>query len=326
MPDSPNDPNNSDDIVAAAFASYRAAAPEHFSPLPAASLLTRAGAMKPRRRRVLTVSLAALGCTVFMVAGVAVAHSVVSSSPDKVGADGASSSDDTTSSKDDSEPDKSSKASPNQDSGPEPFEQGLDTKKIALPDWPGDKAADCPAGKYLFADNGDGDVVPSDGADGSEEPSKLDAAGDWQLMPNDAPAINTQLDDDSDDVIVPVACGDANGVVALSGNTDSYDTVGFVYAATKPSGPVTVDKVDGPNVTLNVGDVQGESTKKRQFTYSDGKFDETEPGDDPSEGEPSSPSDDPKTLPSDDPTPDDPGSSDDGHESDPKPSGDSDSD
>lgn len=305
----PRGPGNSEeDIVAAAFASYRASSEEYFGPkLSASALMTRAAAARPRKR-LLAISVAALACTGLFAAGVAVAQTVASNDPGSVGADGGDSGDDITGSDGTDGTIGSDGITPSTDPSSGPVEHELKTLVISLPDWPGDLAEDCPAGDYVFTPDPDttamptGEVGESASPDGSVEPSK--DPKQWELLPDGAVAMSTQLKPkDKDTVIVPVACGDAAGVIALKKTGDTFDTLGFVYAFKERSGAVTVAGVDGATVTLDFsarGD--DEDVTKRQFAYIDGKFTEIDVSDEET-AEPSSPSEDQQTTPSqEDPT------------------------
>ena len=298
----PNRPphRNDDDIVAAAFASYKAAASQHFRPLPATALMTRAEAASRPKRRALTVSLASMACGICVVAGVAIAQAVVPTESSPVGADGSTSDRDKGSTNAEKGSPSSPTSSPSIGTTSEEFAEQIDTSTIALPSWPGELGELCPAGEYVFTPSEDGGAVPlkRDSADTDEEIG-------WQLLPHGADAVNAQLESNSEDVIVPVACGEAAGVVALSRHGDSFDDVGFVYADSKPNSKATVKEVNGTTVTVSV--VDDEKDKKptmRVFAYSDGKFDETESSDEPSTTKPS-PSEEPKDTPSDDDDDDD---------------------
>jgi hypothetical protein len=284
-----------DDIVAAAFASYRTAAPQNFTPLPSTALLTRAGATANRpRKRALTISLAAVACTALMAAGVAVAQTVVSGPAGPSNADGSKSAEGSQGDGTAEDSAAGDDASSSAGTSGEPVEEELQTLVVSLPNWPGDLSADCPAGDYSFNPSGGSDTEDSGQKPAGSKP------GAWQLLPGGAPAVSTQLDGAGDsEVIAPVACGDVAGVVALARNTDGFVTVGFVHAASSPVGPITVAEVDGGMVTLSFADSQGVAAEKRQYNYTGSEFTEVKPGEEPTtqpstlptEESPSSPSD-----------------------------------
>lgn len=305
-----HDRDHENDIVASAFASYRAEAPEHFAPrLSAAALLTRASATggtgRPRRRS-LAISMTALACTALMAAGVAVAQSVVSDVDDTFGAK--DTGEDYSTFDDDHTDDgvTGNDSSPDTDPTAEEVEQELQSLTISLPDWPGDASDDCPAGDYRFAPNAEHPGAPD--SDPPDEDEDSPSSGSWQLLPDGAQARSTRLvgDDDPSAVIVPVACGDIPGVVALTKADEGFDTLGFVYAAEKPTGPVTIAAVDGPIVTLAFGEQRDAATVvTRQFSYDDGEFVEVQPDDDPSSPETTRPGSGGSSSPADDDDDDD---------------------
>lgn len=303
-------PNRSDeDIVAAAFASYKAAAPEHFHPISATALMTRAEAAARPKRRGLTVSLASMACGICVIAGVAIAQAVVPTGSDPVGADGSTTQRDKNNPDGDKGSQSTVSASPSIGTTSEEFAEQIDTSTIALPSWPGDLADLCPAGDYMFTPREDGGAVPL-----KRDSAETGTENGWKLLPDGADAVNAQLESGSEDVIVPVACGDTAGVVALSRHGDSFDDVGFVYADNdKSKSKATVEEVDGTTVTVSVVDDADKKPTMRMFTYSDGKFDETDSKEKPSDSP--SPSTQPQDSPSDDDSGDDDGGGDDDDDS-----------
>ncbi|HZE40614.1 MAG TPA: hypothetical protein VE172_17565 [Stackebrandtia sp.] len=299
-----------DDIVAAAFASYRASAPENFSAPSTTALMAKASGSRSRKRA-LTVSVAALACTGLMAAGVAVAQTVVdpgNTGPDAKGS-GHHSSD--TGKGDGSHGDGSS-------NGGSSSESDLHTMLITLPAFTGLDSR-CPAGTYKFPTDDTSD--PSDLPTGKPDESTDSAVptqdpGDWTLLPHGSEAHFADVDGDgSQDAIVPVACGDTPGVIALSQTSKAFDSIGFVFAADKPGPAITVVKAKGDTVTLDIDASLTERQGPQSFVYRDGKFvpgsgdnpstDPTDPGSDPEttppgDGETSTKPDDPASTTSND--------------------------
>ncbi|GAA4916926.1 hypothetical protein LX16_3982 [Stackebrandtia albiflava] len=281
--------DDGEDIVAAAFASYRSAAPEHFSPAPAGALMSRSARSRQPRRRALSLSMAGLAFTGLMVAGVSVAQNVASpdvEEPSVLGAGSETADGDADVSVDSSIPGASPSLPP---SSPDPVEAQLLALSITLPAWPGELGERCPAGEYAFAPHDGPDGTTSNKPKGS--PSPEEDSDSWVLLPGDTHAMRTDLDGKAaEEVIVPVACGDVPGVIALYHQPDSFDAVEFVYTSPKEEEPIAVAAVDSSTVTLSIP--SKDSTTLRQFTFDGEQFTETTgtpPADEPSTGPSGSP-------------------------------------
>ena len=291
--------DHGDDIVAAAFASYRSHASGNFEPPPVAAIMT--DAVPPPRRRALTLSMAGLAFTGLMVVGVAVAQTITIPDSDDSGVIGAEASGDSSGvDRTDAgqDPDGSVTTVP---VVPDPVEAELLSSNISLPDWPEDDLSKrCPAGDYIFEshDSPDGSVsnkpktpVPTGGGESTIDDDS------WILMPGETHAVTADLDGEpGDEVIVPVACGDVPGVIALYQDEGAFDTVEFVYAGTDRDEPIGVVAVSDTVVTLSFPSDEEGNAELRQFTFDGREFTETtDPGDEPS-GTPSAPpSEEPET-------------------------------
>ncbi|CAM3346804.1 hypothetical protein [Stackebrandtia soli] len=262
-----------EDIVTSAFAAYRAEAPISFTPPSATALMARA----PRRprRRALSVSVAALACTGLMLSGVAITQTMTSSPSGNVEAIGSDES---------SAPDTLNQSSTSTDSAPgtdvpaspDPVEAELLARTVSLPAWPGELGEQCPAGEFRF--------TPPDDDDPHSLPPITDSPtpnGAWVLLPNNTHAKSTNLDGvDGDEVIVPVACGDVPGVIALSQEDDQFTSVAFVYAEEEPGEAIEVKDAQDTVVTLSMADGGQDKKKIRHFAFDGEEFTETTgPGD-----------------------------------------------
>ncbi|ADD40265.1 hypothetical protein [Stackebrandtia nassauensis] len=261
-----------EELITAAFSSYRAQAPKNFPHPPAAEVMAKADTARPRKRA-LTVSLAALAFTGLIAGGAAVAQTVASSGemPDDRG-DGSSSvasgEDGGSSSKD-----PSSSSKPDDDKTEDDDLHGL---AITLPDWP-EAAADCPAGTYTFSKEGV-----------SKPDSKWSLASDGTV---------TALDDDgvSNDLIVEIDCDELSGVIALERDDDEATAKDFVDTA-EPGTAIDVVSVDGNKVTVDTGP-STEGQTQETFVYDGDGFNEApdeEPSDEPSSSS-GTPSEEPST-------------------------------
>lgn len=285
----PRTDGSDDDIVATAFAAYRARAVEEFAAPPSSVIMARAG--RQPRRRALTVSVAALACTGLMVAGVAVAQTVASGDNDEVvNADGESATEGGDS-EENGEGGVTSGDSTSQPGEPDPVETELRALTISLPAWPGSHGERCPAGDYRFAPDDDSDDVPETPSGGPD--------GDWRLLPQDSRAKTGELAD-RDSVVVPVACGEVPGVVALTQSSDEFTSMGFVHAGRKAGGVVTVESVEDDSVVLAFGESpDADEVELREFDYDGDDFTEVEPPQDSPASDPGSPSEEPDPTPSD---------------------------
>ncbi|HIW64287.1 MAG TPA: hypothetical protein H9881_17685 [Candidatus Stackebrandtia excrementipullorum] len=306
--------DNGDDIVAAAFASYRSGVPKHFEPPPSAAIMT--GPAPPPRRRGLTLSMAGLAFTGLMVAGVAVAQTITLPTPDDSGVVGAESTDDVGGldhSETAAQPDNSSTTAPTE---PDPVESELLSLSISLPDWPGRLAERCPAGEYTFEsyDSPDGTTSnkPNSPAPTRDDQTMVDPET-WVLLPGETHAVVGDLDgEEGDEVIVPVACGDVPGVIALYQDEESFTTVEFVYAGTRHDDPIAVASVEDSVVTLSFPTQKTGKTDLRAFTFDGEQFNETTPVDEPTNSPTDKPSDAPSSPSPSDSEDESPGDGDDG--------------
>ncbi|MGH8793858.1 MAG: hypothetical protein ACRDXX_14590 [Stackebrandtia sp.] len=303
-----------EDIVAAAFASYRARAVEEFGGPPPAAIMARAA--RSPRRRALTVSVAALACTGLMAAGVAVAQTVASGPDD----DGVAADATSTASSDggDAGGNPPTDGAPSSTSDPD-VEAELRTLTISLPDWPGRLSELCPEGDYRFTAEDDADVP-------SGEPSESGSAGedtplgDWELLPKGTRAVQgdiavTKPKEDKppetlQTVVVPVSCGEVPGVVALTQGSDAFSSLGFVHAGRKAGVFVNIDSVRDGNILLAFKDsAEAEAVELREFSFDGEEFTEVTDPDDPTQ-DPDDPTQDPDDpTPSDDESSPDPGES-----------------
>jgi len=291
--------DDSDDIVAAAFASYRSGAPDHFDPPPVTALMT--GPARAPRRRALTLSMAGLAFTGLMVAGVAVAQTITIPQSDDPAVLGAETTSDTGSADHLATTSAPEDSSTSLSTEPDPVENELLSWTISLPDWPGRLAERCPAGEYTFEPYDEPDGTTSNKPRGTPSPDEDDKTDQptWVLLPGGTHPMVTDLDGkEGDEVIVPVACGDVPGVIALYQNDKSFATVEFVYAATREDDPIAVASVDDTVVTLSFPAEEPGTAELRQFTFDGEQFTETT---EDSGGE--EPTDTPSTSPSDQPSP-----------------------
>ncbi|MFD0556769.1 hypothetical protein FB566_2016 [Stackebrandtia endophytica] len=290
--------DDSDDIVAAAFASYRSGAPEHFDPPPVTALMT--GPARAPRRRALTLSMAGLAFTGLMVAGVAVAQTITIPQSEDPAVAGAETTTDTGSVDHLSTTSAPEDSSTSLSTEPDPVENELLSWTISLPDWPGRLAERCPAGEYTFEAFDKPDGTTSNKPRNTPSPGEEETEPTWELLPGGTHPMVTDLDgEEGDEVIVPVACGDVPGVIALYQDEKSFGTVEFVFAASREDDPIGVASVDDTIVTLSFPAEEPGTADLRQFTFDGEQF--TETTEKPGGGE--EPTDTPSTSPSEQPSP-----------------------
>ncbi|MEV0645022.1 hypothetical protein AB0I28_07135 [Phytomonospora sp. NPDC050363] len=253
-PDSPDD-KAADQLLSAAFSSYRAAAGDHFARTASPNLFGEA--KRSHRRRVATLGAAVVGSLSLLVGGVAVATTVAYNPDPDTNATGGVGDDGGDPNNPANPGGLSVSASPNPDGTTSTVDPtNLRNAELTLPAWPGGLSSACPAGTFQFSD---GVIAPTILNDPVEPPA--DASADpsggpstvppppvpaWRVLPGSAQALYANIDtSEGDELLVPVGCGDepVHGLVALAAGAP----MGFVHA-----GVDAFDQITGIDVTAGV--------------------------------------------------------------------------
>lgn len=278
-----------DELLKAAFASYKTEATDVFARTGSPELFGEA--KKHARRRAVTLGAAITGCFTLLLGGVAVATNA-SYFPGPSANQHGDTMDEEKAPDGGDNPDglqASESVAPSQ-------APALDLRntELTLPAWPGSLGASCPAGVFRFAD---GVALPpvagSPGPGTSADPSSGTAtpppvASSWRVLPGGAGAVKANVDGKpGEEILLPVGCGDApvHGLVALH---DHKNPVGFVFAAGEKDTLAAVSVNDGV-IVITTKSASGEAV--HNFRLTDGQFAEVPaPGGSPSGSPSASPS------------------------------------
>lgn len=286
-----------DDLLRAAFASYKTEAADVFARTGSPALFGEA--KKHARRRAVTLGAAITGCFTLLLGGVAVATNSSYFPGPSANQHG-----------DTKDGDKDPGANQNPDglqvseSAAPSQEPAVDLRntELTLPAWPGALATACPAGAFRFSDgvalpppasatpSGAASADPSSGT--SNQPA---TATSWRVPATPAPVRANVDGKPGDELLLPVGCGNTPGLVALR---DQKTPIGFVaYGVDAKDALTSVAVRDGViTVTLKTGT----ATATKHYRFTDGAFAEVPgPGTSPS-GSPStsaSPSSPPPSPP-----------------------------
>ncbi|GLZ80770.1 hypothetical protein Afil01_55770 [Actinorhabdospora filicis] len=261
-----------DDLLKAAFASYKTEAADAFARTGSPALFGEA--KKHARRRAITLGAAVTGCFTLLLGGVAVATNS-SYFPGPSANQHGDTNDDT---KNPGDPDGPDGLQVSESAVPSPAPvTDLRNTELTLPAWPGALASACPAGVFRFADGVALPPVPPASPSGtaSADPSsgtaaQPPAASSWRVLPGPAVAVRANVDGKpGDELLLPVGCGatPVQGLVVLS---DQKTPIGFVSSGVDAKDVLAAVAVhDGViAVTTKTGGV----ATTRHFRFAGGAF------------------------------------------------------